>query len=161
MSATGVGQASRSRVAILLLFSSVGLLPRNFTATQSPGRELFGGWRITRVLGMAPVTALSTGEANGLVGLSLHYGPTEMTAAHHRYSVKSYQQRELSEDDFLAENKVPLRRLGISRNRLREISVEGAQYTIADRLGSVVYVVDRQTIVLAYRGVFLQARKHK
>jgi hypothetical protein len=143
----------------LMLLVAVLLRSVPVEAEHHAEPSLIGSWTVTRVAAMAPVTALTQAESQEFVGAVLRYGVTEFSNGLHTFTIKAYASRKMSNEEFFTEAHLPARKLRITGPNVVEISAEGSQRDLGDEFGSDVFIVDRGMVMVAYRGVYFQARR--
>jgi hypothetical protein len=108
---------------------------------------------------MAPVTSLTKGESKELVGRTVTYSPSNFRTGKTSFGVKGYTRRTLTEDEFLTQNKLPLAKIGVARQRVVAIEVHGRDEDVADQFGAWVYSVNNNVNIVAFGGVFFELKR--
>lgn len=140
----------------LMVFSTL-------SPAEAPGsdeaKRVLGSWVVSRVLVMAPVTALTSVDAKAIVGSTVTYSPSNVRYGKTFHAVRKYTRRVLTADEFLIENRLALGKIGVTGPKVIELTAEGVNESMADQFGTFLYIVKDDVVVVAFNGVYFELRR--
>lgn len=112
--------------------------------------NFYGDYQITACRGTAAVYAMSQEEIDAVIGSDLSYQPTFFNTMAADYQEETYPIDRLYEDF-----RVKPSDLGITKKEVTAVSV----LSEGDFVGGYFYILDKNTLLVYYEGVFFEAKK--
>ncbi|MCI3927670.1 hypothetical protein MO973_46645 [Paenibacillus sp. TRM 82003] len=117
---------------------------------ESAGPAYFGEWTVSEAVGSAEI---STGD-NSLIGKKASYSAEQASFGDEAMANPTYQEAELTSEQFIAEYRTQLSAIGIEGDSVKTL-------TIADWMqpGSLLLIKDEQTLITLWDGTFYALKK--
>jgi hypothetical protein len=118
------------------------------------GSGFYGDYRITACKGTAAAYAMSQEEIDATIGNVLSY--QESTYALNGNTIDTnYQEETYSVDQMSDDFGIQASKLGINENEILNVTA----LTEGNFIGNYLYVIDENTLLVYYEGVFFEAKR--
>src|SRR5579862_2111694 len=152
-------------VALVILFGSV------FSAAQSIPKDLWGKWKIVRIIRTRTISCWGESDAKQILGTEIEYSEKSFRWKHSMTTDPLVEDRVVTADQFRDENSSPstngsqadFQQLGIRANHVREISIDhepgNITHATVEIPGDSLLVKDPNTIVFSVCNIYLEAKR--
>ena len=115
-------------------------------------KSYYGDWLITGCLGTSAVYALSQEEIDDYVGTQITYENDQYSYNGNSISINGYEEQMETTETFAVDFGVPYSELGINEGEILSVSA----MTEGNFFGGYFYVIDENTLMIYYEGVFFK-----
>lgn len=127
----------------------------NSTGNAKGYEAYFGQWNITKSVGTLPIYAMSEEDIKGYVGKKITISKNEFADTNGLVQSPRYEVKTVSGSEFFNENKIKLSAIGVNGNSITELTI----YSPEGKAYNKIYLLDNNTIIYLWNGVFFQAEK--
>jgi hypothetical protein len=139
---------------IVLLISSCGKSNSNSPLNSSSNSpSYFGDWTVTSLVGSTPISA-SVDES--FIGMKATYTNEKASFGKDEILNPEYKEQDITNDDFLNENRNQLIDIGIESESVKTVSINN--WTNA---GSLLIIKDDQTMIFLWDGNYYEMKRGK
>lgn len=118
------------------------------------GINYYGTWKITGCAGTAPVYALSDEEINAKTGTTVSYTRNWYVWNGTETWIPGYEIAQKTADSFREDYRVALADLGVDADKIVEVTADSGE-----GFGNYFFVVDKDTLLIFWDGVFFTAER--
>ncbi|HEX3047060.1 MAG TPA: hypothetical protein VHY08_20070 [Bacillota bacterium] len=151
------------KTSVLLIPILILLLIGLHQIYAKSANSFYGAWVVNRQLATGPVYALSDEEINNLIGKTIYYSATKAAFGNKVCQKPFYKIQTVPEDDFLVDNKLYLKEVGINRHSITmvEIYTDQSAQSFWGGYGSIFYPKSKNQIIMNMDGVWFELMRKK
>lgn len=127
--------------------------------TNSNSNIFLGDWVINKKIATTPIYALSDDEIKSYIGKKLSITTSKVSFEKNSYIDPNFKEHTLSDNEFILENKLSLKDLGINAESIKKIDVATKDGSLWNSFGNSFILKDSNTIIILWDGIFFELNK--
>lgn len=127
----------------------------NNTGNAKGYEAYFGKWKITKSVGTLHIYAMSNDDIKSYIGKTITISKNEFADTNGSVQSPRYEVKTVSGSEFFDETKIKLNAIGVNGDSIRELTI----YNPEGKVYNMIYLLDNNTIVYLWDGVFFQGEK--
>jgi hypothetical protein len=132
----------------------------NTDNTNTSSKSYLGTWVVSKKIATTPVYAMSEDKIKSYIGKELYLTEKKVSFDKENLVNPTFEETTLSDSDFISENKVSLKTIGISLPSVKKVDViQNVNSNWTSFFGNTFYVKDNNTLITLWDGVFFELNK--
>lgn len=127
----------------------------NNTGNAKGYEAYFGQWKITKSVGTVPIYAMSKDDIKSYIGKTITISNNQFADTNGSVQSPRYEVKTVSGSEFFDESKTKLSAIGVNGDSIRELTI----YNPEGKAYNMIYLLDNNTIIYLWDGVFFQGEK--
>ncbi|AGK95821.1 hypothetical protein [Clostridium pasteurianum] len=115
----------------------------------------FGQWKITKSVGTVPIYAMSEDDIKSYIGKTITISKNQFADTNGSVQSPRYEVKTVSGSEFFDESKTKLSAIEVNGDSIRELTI----YNPEGKAYNMIYLLDNNTIIYLWDGVFFQGEK--
>lgn len=127
----------------------------NNTGNAKGYEAYFGQWKITKSVGTVPIYAMSKDDIKSYIGKTITISKNQFADTNGSVQSPRYEVKTVSGSEFFDGSKTKLSAIGVNGDSIRELTI----YNPEGKAYNMIYLLDNNTIIYLWDGVFFQGEK--